>query len=129
MAKGAERHDNCGYCDKSGCQCTDFLRGIVDLREKSAHKKHAYSYNDTAKNTEHNHFIIRILGFFQFAGTQILSHHNADAGTKLDINDVEQIGDGRSNVKSGNYFQAADRITLYYGCHSGSPQNFIHHKW
>lgn len=102
MAKGAERHDNCGYCDKSGCQCTDFLRGIVDLREKFAHKKHTYSYNDTAKNTEYNHFIICILCFFQFAGTQILSHHNADAGTKLEINDVEQIGDSCSNVKPGN---------------------------
>ena len=60
-------------------------------------------------------FVICILCFFQFAGTQILSHHNADAGTKLEINDVEQIGDGCSNVKPGNYFQAADRVALYYG--------------
>ena len=100
MAKGTERHDDCGYCDKFGCQCADFLRGIVNLWEKSADKKHTYSYNNTAKNTEYNHFIIRILCFFQFTGTQILSHYNADAGAKLEINDVKKIGDGCSNVKS-----------------------------
>ena len=39
---------------------------------------------------------------------RIVSNHNADTGAKLEINDVKQIGDGCSNVKSGNYLQAAD---------------------
>ena len=84
---------------------------------------------DLKINTE----ICAVMDYFEiFTGRMLLCRKAAEflgLQFKLDINDVEQIGDGRSNVKSGNYFQAADRITLYYGCHSGSPQNFIHHKW
>ena len=84
---------------------------------------------DLKINTE----ICAVMDYFEiFTGRMLLCRKAAEflgLQFKLDINDVEQIGDGRSNVKSGNYFQATDRITLYYGCHSGSPQNFIHHKW
>ena len=84
---------------------------------------------DLKINTE----ICAVMDYFEiFTGRMLLCRKAAEflgLQFKLDINDVEQIGDGRSNVKSGNYFQAADRITLYYGGHSRSPQNFIHHKW
>ena len=115
MAEGAERHDDGRNSNKAGGKFLDLIGGIVDTREKSAHDQHCDSHDHTAEHTENS-------------GTKILSHDDTDAGTELDVYDIEKICDRRCDIQSGNHFQTSDGVTLCHGSHAGSPQHLIHHQ-
>lgn len=90
----------------------DLLRCIVDLREKSSDHQHKTCHDHAAEHTEHDHLVVCVLCFFQLAGAQILSDHDTDAGTKLQIDDVEQVCDCRRYIQSRHYLQSTDGIAL-----------------
>jgi len=98
MAHGTNRHQKRRYTHERCSKLLDFIGCIVDMRKKPANYKHYRRDKYTAKYTEHDHLIIRILRLFQLAGSQILSYNDADTCTKLNIHNIKQIRDRRCDV-------------------------------
>ena len=121
MTKGTKWHNNCRNCNKTGCKLFDLFRSIINLWEKSTDHKHHARHKRTAEYTENNHFIICVFRFFQFTSPKILTNHNADTCSKLDIDNVKQIRDRSCNIKTCHNFQSSNGITLGNGCHTCCP--------
>ena len=128
MRKGAKRHDHGRYRNEICRQRFDFIRSVINTREKASQYKHAKSHNDTAEYTESDHLVIGILGFLQISRSQILPNDNADAGSQLDIDDIKEICDRCRNIDTCHNSNAADGIALVDRRHTCCPQDFIDHK-
>ena len=126
---GIERHGAGADADEPGGQMSDAVAGIVDFGENTGETGHQTAEEQAGSDGQGQQFPVAVPdGFFRVAGTQHLSHNDADGvahGQEYNTGKIEQ---GGADVHGGHHIQTAGGIALVQNGHTTGPEEFVAKK-